>query len=108
MHEEESKTVTANCRLTIAKIWDALRRTNDGLQVHPLNSGSLDYTLKQLAFVMAYASEIREALEKLQAKRGEAAVQELARRRLADKSYTPSINEVLDNPDGFLDGFREG
>ncbi len=108
MQDLETIGTVKKCRTQIVKTLDALRRASDGLGVEPLGTGSLAYTLQQFALVLAYVSEAREALENLQARRGEAAVEELARRRLADKTYTPSVNEVLYNPDGYMEGFREG
>jgi hypothetical protein len=91
----------------LSKAEDAISRAKDGLDVDALGETSLRYTLDQIAKAMAWMSATRQILEAFQAQMGFAKAEELARRRLADPAYTPSINEILDNPDGFLEGFRE-
>jgi hypothetical protein len=93
---------------SLAKAIECRQRIRMDLAGPEISNTTLKYALEQTCKLLAYVSQAREALERIQTARGVAIAQELARKRLADPAYTPSINEVADNPDAFLDGFREG
>jgi hypothetical protein len=87
----------------LRKSLDAISRCQDGL-----DQKCLDYSLVQLATAFAYLSAAREMMEKIVAQGNAEKLEAMARARLADPAYTPSIEEALANPDSFMDGFREG
>jgi len=86
---------------------DAFERARGSLEMENFSMGPIDYALKQIAMAMAWGSEVRHNLETVKANRDFAMAQELARKRLSDKTYTPAIDEVMEDPKGFIDGFRE-
>ena len=94
--------------LLLAKAVECRQRIGLDLDSDEFSNVALKYVLEQVQRMCAYASEARAELEKIQVARGVAIAQELARRRLEDPSYTPSINEAADNMNSFMEGFREG
>jgi len=87
---------------------DALERTRGALDMEKFSMQPIDYALKQATMALGWASSVRHSLETIKAHRDYQLSCELERARLADPTYTPSVNEVLENPDAFIDGFREG
>lgn len=105
-HEEMRKMQeesASNCR----RAEDAMRRACDGIDGDALSAVGIVYALKQLALAMGWASAARDKLERVVAYQGACLAEEMARSRIADQAYTPSVHEVLRNPSGFMDGFRE-
>jgi len=87
---------------------DELERCRGALEMEQFSMQPIDYALKQATMALAWASQVRHSLETIKAHRDYLLSCELERARVADPTYTPSIKEVLENPDAFLDGFREG
>lgn len=86
---------------------DALQRSKDGLRYSAAGDFDGVYSSLQLARAFAWLSEARELLERNQAASCSAAALELEKQRVADPTYTPSLNEAADNVTKFVDGFRQ-
>lgn len=83
---------------------DSLERINGILTYGNISPEDMRYAAQQIALALAYASQARELLENELARIGMENFAELQRKRLSDRSYTPSINEVSEDPDSFIDG----
>jgi len=108
MTKGEEKLAFNKAFIALKKCADTCCRAHDPFDAWQWSESDIAYALEQIGKMLAYASEARQELERVEVARGVANASELARKRLADPAYTPSINEVADGPDAFLDGFREG
>jgi len=75
---------------------DSLERIQGTLSYGKISPTDLRYAGQQLALALAYASQARELVENELARIGMASFEEQQRKRISDRAYTPSINEVLE------------
>jgi type II secretory pathway component PulF len=105
--DKRHQDLKAEIESGLTKIADCAQRIRDQVPEGNHSFKDLAYIAKQLAFLMAAGSDMRRSIEALEGAKLVERAKQMQRERLRDETYTPTIEEALENPDDFAEGFRE-
>jgi hypothetical protein len=107
MKAKASKTIAELARINLEAAVAHLDFAIGGIEEGRKKDPAFGYALDQLTAAMAFASAARQAMEEEQSRCNHESQLETARRRLCDPAYTPLVEEVFEDLDSFMEGFRE-